>query len=255
MAETSDFADGVHYILMGFRWLNKPGLRRFVWIPLLVNIILFSVMIYFGVAWFSLFTHWLDQFLPSWLLWLNWLLWILFAISLLIILTYTFTLIANLIATPFNGLLSEKVEVLLTGQRISEPINWLELIKDVPRALKRQLHFILYYLPRAILALVLFFVPFIQIAAGPIWFLFNAWMMSIQYFDYPTDNHRISFADMRRLLNAKRGLNFGFGIIVMVATMIPFLNFFVMPAAVIGATILYVERYQAEQSTIIGNPG
>lgn len=243
----ADFSDGIHYILTGFRWLNKAGIRRYVWIPLLINIILFSVMIYFGVHWFSLFTHWLDGFLPTWLQWLNWLLWIVFIISLFIILTYTFTLFANLIATPFNGLLSEKVEMMIVGKSIGSAINWQAFLKEIPRAVKRQIHFILYYLPRALISLILFFVPVVQVAAGPIWFLFNAWMMSVQYIDYPMDNHRIAFVDMRRLLNEKRAVNFGFGTVVMLATMIPILNFFVMPAAVIGATILYVEQYAHEE--------
>jgi CysZ protein len=40
----------------------------------------------------------------------------------------------------------------------------------------------------------------------------------------------------------KRFLNLGFGSAVSVATMTPILNFLVMPAAVAGATALWIEQ-------------
>ena len=39
---------GIGYLLHGFSLLTKPGLKRFVIIPLLLNIILFSLLISLG---------------------------------------------------------------------------------------------------------------------------------------------------------------------------------------------------------------
>jgi len=237
--------DGLRYFLKGVQLLNQRGLRRYVAIPLLINIFLFLGLIYLGIHYFSAFTLWVEGFLPTWLHWLNWLLWILFVVSAFMVIAYTFTLIANLIAAPFNGMLSEKVEKMLTGaDKITEG-GWSILYKDAPRSVKRQLQCILYYLPRAILGLVLFFIPVVQVVAGPLWFLLNAWMMTIQYMDYPMDNHRVTFRDMRNLLSQQRVTSLSFGSVIMVVTMIPIVNFIVMPVSVIGATLFWVDHYQA----------
>lgn len=243
MATIDQGLGSIQYFFKGVKMLNMPGLRRFVVIPFIINIILFALLFYLGIHYFSVFTDWIDSFLPTWLQWLNWLLWVLFVISAVIIVSYTFTIIANLIGAPFNGFLSEKVEIMVTGVEQVTEGGWSIIYKDIPRSIKRQLHFMAYYIPLAVIGLVLFFIPIIQIIAGPLWFLFNGWMMTIQYMDYPMDNHRISFRDMRNLLSQKRVANLSFGSIVMFVTMIPIVNFIVMPAAVIGATLMWIDLY------------
>ncbi len=74
-------------------------------------------------------------------------------------------------------------------------------------------------------------------------------MMSIQYTDYPADNDRLSFKRLRQLLSQNRVLTLGFGASVTVATMIPGINLFVMPAAVCGASIMWAECLGCEQPT------
>ncbi len=244
MDNPSPFIRGFHYFLAGIGDLTQKGLRRYVVLPILANAIVFAVLIYVGIHWFGLLIHWVESLLPTWLHWLNVLLWIIFALSAIIIMAYTFTLIANLIATPFNGLLAEKAEMFERGTLHQNNDPWYAFIKDIPRDLKRQLQFIFYYLPRAILGLILFFIPLVQTIAAPLWFMFNAWMMSIQYMDYPMDNHRIEFKKMRQKLLEKRAVNFGFGCAVLLFTMVPVLNFIAMPAAVIGATKLWVKEYE-----------
>lgn len=42
--------------------------------------------------------------------------------------------------------------------------------------------------------LLLYFVPGIgQTVVPVVWFLFGAWMLAIQYCDYPFDNHKVGF--------------------------------------------------------------
>jgi CysZ protein len=69
---------------------------------------------------------------PDWLGWLEWLLWPVFILALLIIVFYSFTLIANLIASPFNGLLAEKTEALLTGRSLADNNDMKKLLRELP---------------------------------------------------------------------------------------------------------------------------
>jgi len=88
--------------------------------------------------------------LPGWLSFLDFLLCPLFVVLLLLMVFFTFTLLANIIAAPFNGFLAEKVEVVVRGEDTFPPFSWNELLAMVPRTLKRELRKLSYFLPRAI---------------------------------------------------------------------------------------------------------
>ena len=87
---------GFAYLIKGFESLNNKGLKRFVLIPLIINLVIFAVLLYFSGHYFAGFVHWLDAKLPSWLQWLNWILWPLFVIAASLFVVYTFTIIANI---------------------------------------------------------------------------------------------------------------------------------------------------------------
>ena len=104
----------------------------------------------------------------------------------------------------------------------------------------RELSKLIYYIPRAIGFLLLFFL--LPVIGQVLWFLFSAWMMAIQYCDYPFDNHKIPFRAMRDTLAKERSHSFSFGIMVSVCAMIPIVNFLVMPVAICGATAMWVDE-------------
>ncbi len=237
---------GAGYFLRGFSLAFTPGIRRFVIIPLMVNLLLMGTFI--GVL-LSQLSTWIDgwlSYLPSWLDWLSYVLWPLLAIFALVICSYFFSTLANWIAAPFNGLLAEHLEAKLTGKHPPDD-GIAGIIKDLPRIFKREWQKLWYYLPKALGLLILMWIPAIGQTLGPVlWFLFSAWMMGIQYCDYPFDNHRVSFPSMKATLREQKGMTMSFGALVMVFTMTPVLNLFVMPAAVCGATAMWVDKYRGE---------
>jgi CysZ protein len=236
---------GPQYLREGLRLVLSPGLRLFVALPLAINLLLFSGLIYLSV---SQFNRWVEAFMPSlpdWLGFLEYLLWPLFVVLVLVILFFTFTTLANIIAAPFNGFLSEKVEAVVRGEDHSPPFRWSELLAMVPRTLGRELRKLGYFLPRAIALLILSFIPVVNIIAAPLWILFGVWMMAIQYIDYPADNNKMSWQSMLQWLREKRWQSLGFGGIVYLALLIPVLNLLIMPAAVAGATLFWVRERNA----------
>lgn len=244
---------GAGYLMRGLAMLPQPGIRSFVLVPLLINIFLFGGAIWLLTAQFESWIDWMMQaWLPDWdwLAFLRYLLWPLFALLILVVVYYSFSIVANLIAAPFNGLLAEKVERQLRGT-VTADAGWAELVKTIPRSLAREMAKLLYYLPRVLLLLVLSFVPVINLAMPVVWFLFGAWMMAIQYCDYPMDNNRVTFGDMKRMLKTRRFTAVGFGSLVQVGMLIPLLNLLIMPAAVVGATIYWVEEYAGAESGVV----
>lgn len=180
----------------------------------------------------------------DWLQWLSYLLWPLAVISVLLVFGYFFSTIANWIAAPFNGLLAEQLEARLTGATPPDT-GIFGIMKDVPRIMKREWQKFAWYLPRAIVLLILYFIPGIgQTVAPVLWFLFSAWMLAIQYCDYPFDNHKVPFKEMRTALRTRKITNMQFGALTSLFTMIPLLNLFIMPVAVCGATAMWVDCYR-----------
>jgi len=232
---------GASYFFKGFSLIRQKGVRRFVFIPLIINALLFSVAFYFMYLELNTYMSSIMAWLPSWLDWLSVILWPLAILSILVIFSFIFSTVANWLAAPFNGLLSEKMEAILSDQ-VAPKGNMLDIVKDIPRTLSREWQKLRYYLPRAIgFFIILWLLPvFGQI----IWFLFVAWMMAIQYKDYPFDNHKVPFSKMKKVLKANQGLSYSFGATVAVFSMIPIINLIVMPVAICGATALWVDYYQ-----------
>lgn len=236
---------GANFLLRGFAMLPEKGIRHFVLVPLLINVFIFT-----GAIWllFDQMGHWIDYFLSAilpdwdWLQFIRYLLWPLMAILVLIVVYYSFSVVANIIAAPFNGILSEKVEQRLRGVTVTDS-GWKEIVALIPRTIVRELSKLLYYLPRLLLLLILAFIPVLGMVAPILLVLFGCWMMAIQYCDYPMDNNHISFRDMKDSLKQRRLTSVGFGGVISLGMMIPLLNLLIMPAAVVGATIFWVEEY------------
>ena len=222
--------------------LTEPGLRSFVLVPLAINLVLFTAAIYLLVQQFSSLVDYFLSYIPDWLSFLDWLMWPVFAVLVLVTVYFSFSIVANFIAAPFNGLLAERVEQRLRGAVITDD-GWKDLLASVPRALHREMAKLLYQLPRFLLLLIITLIPVIGLAAPVLWFFFGAWMMAIQYCDYPMDNNKISFHDLRSHLKTRRLSSLGFGALVSMGMLIPILNLLIMPAAVIGATIFWVEEF------------
>jgi CysZ protein len=234
---------GADYLRRGLRMLWTPGIRPFVLIPLLINTVIFAALTKLG---FEQFSEWIDaivNWLPSWLQFLKWILWPLSLVLLIIVGAYTFGIVANFIGAPFNGLLAEKVESLLTNTH-NLGGGALDALRDLPRVLGKELSKLLGYLPLLLLVFILSLL--IYPAAPLLWFGLGAWMMALQYGDYPMDNHRYSLAQVKRELQREPLTSLGFGGAVMLGSMVPILNFLIMPAAVCGATIYWVERLQQQ---------
>lgn len=225
----------------GARLLSQPQLRIFVLVPLVINFVLFLFATVLLIQQFSSALDWLMDWLPGWLDFLAWILWTLLAFTILLVYGYSFSLITNLIAAPFNGLLAEKIEAHLTGQAPpNEPLSQM-----IPRTMGRELIKLWYFISRGLLValglLLLSFIPGLNLLVSVLGLLWGAWSMAIQYVDYPADNHQLPFPDLRQHLGRFRINSFSFGGLVMLGNMVPLLNIFVMPIAVAGATVFWVK--------------
>lgn len=150
----NDFFKGMFYVVSGMRHLLTKELKRFILLPVLINFLLFAGIFYLIYQYVFPYTHsWTSQ-LPSWLSFLNGLILIIFTISFFLLFLSMFTVLFNIVAAPFNGLLAEKAQNLLYQSSIPS----LSLIQIAQRTIKRQGQFLSYFIPRFIVMIALFFV-------------------------------------------------------------------------------------------------
>lgn len=238
--------DAFTAVTRGIRLVFSPGLRRYVFMPILVNLLIYGGGLYYVLGHFG---GWLDSWMalvPSWLSWLEWLIWPLFVVTLILIVFFTFTLITHLIAAPFYGFLAAKVETWVTGR---PPVDDRGLLKTGIDAMGRELVKLAYILPRMAVLFVIGWIPALNLAAPFLWALFSAWIMAITYLDYPMDNNRVSFAEMRRRLRARTWPTLTFGGWVTLITWIPLANIFLLPGAVAGSVLMWDRHYRNGAAT------
>ena len=241
---------GALYLFKGFNLIKQPGIRKYVAIPLMINTLIFATLGFFLIGWFGDFIDQLMLGLPEWLQWLSGIIWLVVAAACLVLVYFSFTILANFVSAPFNGILSEAIEEHLTGNKLNDDSPWHAAITQAPAAIKEEFRKLWYSVTRSLPFLILMFIPGINFIASGLWMLFGAWMMAIQYADYPLGNHQVAFKRQREILQQKRFLVLGFGGAVMVGTMIPFINFIILPCAVAGATAMYVEHFKDSQDAI-----
>ena len=143
---------------------------------------------------------------------------------------------AVLVASPFLGGLSRQVEHL---RYPDVPLNAPPFWQGVAIAFKREGRKLGYHLPRLVGVFLVTLIPVVNVLSPVIWFGFGAWILAVQFADYPADNRGLPFTLTLERLRRNRATALGFGACATLALAIPLLNFLLIPVAVAGGTLLW----------------
>lgn len=224
---------GPAYLLQGFAWLRRPGLRRYLVLPVLGNLLIYVVA---AIAIFYGMDLMLDRWLPEGWDWLRWLLFPLVAVLVIGAGMFGFTMLAALLLSPFLGRLAEAVETQLDGQPpATSGRPWW---RDVPAGFAVELRRLGYSLLCVLGVLLVGFIPVVQLITAPLGFLVSAWLLAGEYAGNPLGNRRLSLRQQLALLRRHRLRVLGFGATSFALTLVPVINLAVIPASVIGITLL-----------------
>jgi len=243
----------VQCFFTGFKLLARKELRKFLWIPLLINLCLYTGALV--IAYFYLVDI-VASFIPEWLQWLSWLLIPLFFACFFVVMFFTFTVLANLLAAPFYTQLSEKTLLLLYKEDESEdkatnPPKTVEVAWST--MMLGELRRISYLIKWMIPLVVLSFIPVINIISPFLWAIFAAWGMALEFLAYPLENKGLAFPEQKKLISSVRFGSLSLGGITMAGLAIPVFNLLVSPTAVIAATVYTYGVSQEDEPELAQN--
>lgn len=257
MRRIKDLRDGFRYLIRGFTFLkSNPKLWGWAIIPTIINLLLLAVMLGVFVHYYGELYGWLSSHLglggwedPTawWQTIINGILWVinlllqifvvLLSLIILLVISYAASFI---VAGPFNDMLSEHVETLVTGVE-APPFTIKKFLSDLWRTIKVESlkAVILLSIP-----VVLFVFSFIPVVGGPIYltltFIFGAWDLGFSYADLPFGRKARPFSVRWQFAKDNRwaliGLGSGF--------IIPFFALVFAAPMVVGGTLLYIDRVQ-----------
>lgn len=240
----ADLFYGIGAHLQAFRYLaTDRELRRLAAIPFLINLVLFLVAVPL-VAW--LVISWIGALgegsggvaLVGWTI-----LQIVAGVAVVAGSVLLFGIIGGIIAGPFSGPLSERVEFLererlgLPGSDVASRGVATDIWRGLLFAFGRLFLFLLVY-P---LIFLLQFIPGVgHVLFGVLAFIYSAFVLSVDYSDPYLDRRLESFRAKLRFVLDHKGLSLGFGSGAVLLLIIPFVNLVMIPVCVVAGTVVWV---------------
>jgi CysZ protein len=220
----------------GIGMLSRPELRPYVIWPLVINLLLYGLGLWLSLHYFEIA---MERLIPAWLEWLRWLLWPLFAVMFFGFAFFTFTLVANLIGSPFYGHLAEEAARLAgIAHEDINPVKKPALLKQIGISLGSELKRLRFTAGRGLLLMLALLIPGVNVLVPPLALAFFAWSLAIEYSGYALETRDVTFDQQRELLKKRRIEWLTFGGLVLAGLTVPVFSVIVPPAAVVAATLL-----------------
>ena len=223
---------------------RNTRLVPFVIMPALINLVLFGIAAFLLVGNIGGLVDWiwakpvLEGFW-SYILVGLWYLMYVVAVVVALLLSYALVLLAGgLVASPFNDVLSERTERILTGVE-EMPATGRSFVADILRSAVSSGSIALVY---AIIMVPILLLNLIPVAGSAIATVLggavSAFFLALEYTDPVLERYDFGVRDKFSMIRERLPLTGSFGLGTSLLLWIPLLNFLCMPIAVIGGTAL-----------------
>ena len=230
---TSFFA-ALAYPFRGIAYfLRRPALWKYFAAAFAINVVLFAVLAY---LFFQHRAELVDGLLPArWWGWLRtglgWLFTLLVAVAGL----FLFTIVGNILASPFLDAMTERILRDL-GETLPPPRGAL---RALGRSVVNQVLKLVFFGAIQAALLLLQLLPGIGTVLHPVLSTFvGVVFLGFEYLDYPLDARHLSVPDRFRWLGRHLAEALGFGAVLFPVLLIPFVGYACLPLAVAGASLL-----------------
>lgn len=237
---------------------SHPRLIQYILIPFLINSIVFSAAVYLGLDFFGTTVV---EYLPQGEAWywsvLYWLLWLVAVLLTAVLVFFSFTVVGNLLASPFNDLLSERTEEVLSGNLNDESFSFGGFIRDALSTILLEAKKMWIFVAAMILILPLNLLPGVGNSLYTVLAIsLTLFFLCFEYLGFVLVRKHQFFREQKNYIFARKFLMLGFSCGVMAILAIPFFQLLCIPLAVIGVTRLWCEeegliRYDAKNSNLL----
>ena len=237
------FSHGFLYPFRAAKFIrNHPTLFKYIIIPFIINVVLLGLAVYWGLTFFNSIVV---QYIPQGEAWywmiLSYISWTLAILVTLVLIFFGFTVSGAIIASPFNDILSEKTEEILSGIPNEEPFVFKVFLKDALQTVMDESKKIIIFVVLMILLLPLNLIPGGTLLYSVLSMLLTVFFLVTEYTGYVFYRKHLTFRDQRRFIFAHKLVMMGFGTGVMGVLGVPFLQLFCIPLGVVGATQLWFD--------------
>lgn len=247
-----NFTKGFWLPFNSFFYVKRhPRLYPFIVLPVLINVVSFCLVIYFG---FDFYRNLVMSRVPQgdawyWLI-LHYFLMLLAIIVVLVFVFFTFAVVGSLLASPFNEVLSEKTALLLGESAPEEPFSIAAFLRSAGKSMLTESKKIGVFLLGMVLLLLLYLLPLLGAMLYPILsVVWTAFFLVMEYTGYVFTRKGLSFKEQRQIVYRNAPLMSGFGLGLFCLLAIPFLQFFCIPLGVVGAVRLLAEANELGVAT------
>lgn len=192
-------------------------------------------------------SDWIHQtFLDKggWATWVGWIISIVLWLCVAVITYFLITPLTACIASPFNEILSERVESLCLGEtnKSKEPFSIKSFLRGMAITTGASVKLMIITLGLQLIALCIFLVPVI----GPWIASIASAMITIRYItleftSYAMDRRFYTYAQRRDFLKRNRARTIGLGTMAFIIMLIPFVNAIMIPASAISGTLIFCD--------------
>jgi len=248
----SNFSRGFLYPFRAGGFIKKhPVLLKYMIMPFLINIVVFSGAVYWGL---SFFNGIVVQYIPQGDAWywavLSYFLWSVAILITMVLVFFTFTVVGAIVASPFNDILSERTEELLTGIPNNERFSIRIFLRDSVNSVVDESKKISIFVILMVLLLPLNFVPGGSLPYSVFTVLLTVFFLVVEYTGYVFYRKHLTFRDQRRFISSEKFLMLGFGTGVMGVLAVPFLQLCCIPLGVVGATQLWYDLSNRDETEV-----
>jgi len=233
---------GFGFAFRGFSYLMRHSdLWPTALLPILINVLVFAGGL---TAYVYFFPRILDVFVNYPEVWWQWVVYVLAIILLVavaaVVVVFGFTLLGCLVAGPFLDMLSERVEK--KEGRPDTRTNLRQFFGDTWSTVTFTVLVLLLFVSTQLLLLLLWFVPVVGgILYAVLSPLTGGFLLALEFFNLPLTRRRTGTRDQINFAWRYKSHAVGFGLAVFLTTLVPLLNFLLLPVAAIGATLLVRE--------------
>jgi len=211
-------------------------------IPTLISLIFYIGLIVLIASNFDQLTLFLATYIPNQDVagWVGKILGFIFILFIFLLINWTHIILVGLISTPFNSLLSARIEAQFFQRPIEQDRSRTlkEVFKNFFKTIRGEFLKFLFIFVLSILAILLNIIPFFY----PIALVLLSLLMSVQFLDFTWSRNNLKFSDcLKDIFNSFFSYLFS-GFLFLIFMTIPFINSIIPAVATSYMTILWLMK-------------